>query len=70
MAEEIKSVKLGDKEYNVADLTEKSIALINDVKRVEDEMGRLNIQMGIAKIARAKLLEELEKEKQNIPEIK
>lgn len=45
-------IKIGDKEYNVADLPEEAKPQLQGIRMSEVEIKRLNVQLALAKTAR------------------
>jgi hypothetical protein len=64
-----KVIKIGEKHYSVESLTEKSINLFQDIKKVEDTINRHKLEASIGEIAKTRLYEELSIETQNLEEV-
>jgi hypothetical protein len=65
MTEEIKpgdTVQIGDKFYDAKTVSELAWAIIKDMKTIEDKIKDYGLQVSIAKLAKAKLIDELYKE--------
>lgn len=70
MAEETQDVQvltIGEKTYFADSVTEHGSKILGDIQKVEQQVGSYTLQMSIANLAKAKLIEELEKE---IPKFK
>lgn len=63
------SIKIGDKYYDINTVTDLSVAIMKDLKTIDDELKHYGIQMSIAKLAKSKLIEELQKEIPKMTEI-
>lgn len=66
--QESKLIKLGDKIYETDSITELGNALMNDIKKVDEEIVNINTTIGIYKLAKAKLIDELIKESSKFKE--
>jgi hypothetical protein len=64
-----KAIKIGEEFYAVDSLTEKSINLFQDIKKVEDRIAQIQLDISIAEVAKTKLYEELIKEKENLTQV-
>lgn len=63
MAEkELETLQIGDKVYDASSVTEIGVNIINDVKKVDQELSRIGLQKSITELAKVKLMEELQKE--------
>lgn len=69
MSTELQTIKINDKFYDVAQLTEKAANLLNDIKTIDVETNRLNTQAAINKIARDTLVNVLAEEAVNLVEV-
>jgi hypothetical protein len=67
---ETQAVKIGEKYYDINTVTELAVALLKDIKKIDDELGRVNLQLSITKLAKVKLLDELTKEFPKMTEVK
>ena len=67
--EKLETISIGDKVYDAQSLTEMGANLINDIKKVEAQIGNYSLQLSIANLAKAKLAEELQKEIPNFKEV-
>mgnify|MGYP006883175226 CR=1 FL=1 len=63
------NVRIGDKYFNGKTMTEAAKILLNDIQKVEVEMGRLSLQTSIATLAKNTLIEKLIAEIPNLEEI-
>lgn len=63
------SIKIGDKHYDVESVTELSLALMKDMKTIDDQIRHFGVQMSICKLAKSKLIEELQKELPKMKEV-
>lgn len=61
--------KIGDKFYKADSLTKEGAEILQDLKRIEEEIGRRQADVQVAQLARAKLIDELLKESVNFEEI-
>lgn len=55
------TIRLNGLLYRLEDLGEKEMALLSDIKKIEGEIRRVDLQRQIAGLAKTKLLEELSK---------
>jgi len=69
MSTETETIRIGEKFYNAATLTETATALINDMNKVEGEVGRLALQTSITNLAKGTLIEKLVAEAANLEEV-
>lgn len=69
MSEDVTTIKIGDKYYDSDSITDLSIAIMKDIKTIDDEISKYGIQMSIAKLAKSKLIEELQKELPKMKEV-
>ena len=68
--QEVQTITINDKVYRTDSITENGINLINDIKKVDAELGRILLQKSITELAKTKLMEVLEMETPNFIEIK
>jgi hypothetical protein len=66
---ELKTLTIGDKVYDASTITEMGVNIINDVKKVDQELAHIGLQKSIAELAKVKLMEELQKETEKFTEI-
>lgn len=66
---EPQTLQIGETIYDVASLTERGVNIINDIRKVEAQIGHHQINVSIAQLAKAKLLEELNTEAVNFTKI-
>lgn len=66
MQQELQIVRIGEKYYDAAKLTEKAIALFNDINKIDGELGRLQLQTSITNVAKSKLVDDLVAETANL----
>lgn len=59
-------VRIGDKFYDASKLTDRAVALFNDIEKVDGEIGRLQLQTSIANVARTTLINDLVAETANL----
>lgn len=70
MAEKsVETIKIGDKNYDVESVTDLSLALMKDIKTIDDKLKEYGVEMSIAKLAKSKLIEELQKELPKMTEV-
>jgi purine-nucleoside phosphorylase len=60
---ELKTIQIGDVTYDAASVTELGINIINDIRKVDAKIADKQLTVSIMQLAKAKLIEELEKEK-------
>jgi hypothetical protein len=63
------TVQIGDKFYDAKTVSELSWAIIKDMKTIEDKIKDYGLQVSIAKLAKAKLIDELYKEVPKMTEV-
>jgi|GEM_PF-4104910 hypothetical protein len=63
------AVKIGEKYYDINTVTELAVALLKDIKKIDDEISRVNLKLSITKLAKIKLLDELTKELPKMTEV-
>jgi hypothetical protein len=61
------SIKLGEKYYETESVTDLTIAIMRDLKTIDDQIKTYGTQLSIAKLAKSKLIDELQKE---VPKMK
>ena len=66
---EVQVIKIGDKLYDMNTATDLTLAILKDVKAIEDQLNSYGLQLSIAKLARAKLIDELYKELPKLTEV-
>lgn len=70
MAEtELKTINIGDKVYEADSITEQGVNIINDIQKVEQVLSRQQLEVSITQLAKAKLMEELQKELPKFKEV-
>jgi len=69
MADEVKTITIDDKKYDMESLTEKSKSIIANLQRVDQLLTQQQFEVSISQLGRAKLLEELAKEVPNFKEV-
>jgi hypothetical protein len=62
-------VKINGLFFDANTVTDLGIAIMNDLKRVDEEFANLNFRAGIAKLAKDKLMDELVKESSKFTEV-
>lgn len=67
--QEIQTITIGEKTFDVSSVTEHGKGLIGDIKRIEGELAHLQLQASIAEIARGVILEKLTEESVNFTEV-
>jgi hypothetical protein len=63
------TIKIGDKQYETESVTDLAIAIMKDVKTIDDQITSYGVQLSIAKLAKSKLIEELQKELPKMTEV-
>jgi len=63
--QEIKTIKLGDTSYDAASVTDLGNQLLQDLQKIEGLLGHQQLSVSVTSLARAKIIEELEKESSN-----
>jgi hypothetical protein len=66
---ELQTLRIGEKHYSMESVTELAVNLLNDIKKIEEEMNRINLQFSITKLAKLKLIDELTKELPKMTEV-
>jgi hypothetical protein len=66
---ELKTIAIGDKVYSADSITEQGVNIINDLQRVDQVLSRQQLDISITQLAKAKLIEELDKEKASFTEV-
>jgi hypothetical protein len=66
---ELKTFQIGEKTYDAASITEQGVNIINDIRKVDNMLSQQQLQVSITQLAKTKLMEELEKEKENFTEV-
>lgn len=59
--EQVQTIKLNNKTYKLDDLGDHEMGILSDIKLVEGEMKRIELQKSITTLAKAKLYDELNK---------
>lgn len=59
--EQVQTIKLNNKTYKLDDLGDHEMGILSDIKLVEGEMKRIELQRAITELAKAKLYDELNK---------
>jgi|688.fasta_scaffold62640_7 hypothetical protein len=65
----METIRIGDKYYNAENLTEQAITLLNDIRKVDGELGRLSLQTSIVSLAKGTLVDKLLVETENLEEV-
>lgn len=65
----METIRIGEKYYNAETLTEPAVGLLNDLQKVEGELGRLNLQSSITNLAKSTLIDKLVAESENLEEV-
>ncbi len=63
------TVRIGDKYFNGDTMTEQAKILLNDIQKIEGEMGRLSLKTSIATLAKNTLIDKLVAEIPNLEEV-
>jgi hypothetical protein len=63
------SIKLGEKYYETESVTDLTIAIMRDLKTIDDQIKTYGTQLSIAKLAKSKLIDELQKEVPKMKEV-
>ncbi len=66
---ELRTIKIDDKHYDIKSLTERGTNLISNIQRVDTVIERHQLELSISQLAKAKLLEELVKEVPKFKEV-
>lgn len=69
MADEVKTITIDDKKYDLESLTDKAKSIITNLQRVDKLLTQQQFELSIYQLGRAKLLEELAKEVPNFTEV-
>lgn len=64
-----KTIKIEDKTYDVASLTEKGVQLVNNIQMVDQVISTKQLEANIASVAKDKLVAELVAEAVNFTEV-
>ena len=56
------TIQIGDKFYDAKSVSELGWAIIRDLKTIDGKLNDYNLEVSIAKLAKAKLIDELQKE--------
>ena len=67
--EDIKTLKVGDKHYDIDSATDLAGSIIRDIATIEEEIRKDQIRISIAQLARTKLMDELQKELPKMKEV-
>ena len=62
----METIRIGEKYYDVSKLTEQATSLLQDLQRVEGELGRLALSTSITNVAKNALIERLVTETANL----
>lgn len=65
----METIRIGDKYYDVSKLTEQATSLLQDLQKVEGELGRLALSTSITNVAKNALIERLVAETANLVEV-
>lgn len=65
----METIRIGDKYYDVSKLTEQATSLLQDLQKVEGELGRLALSTSITNVAKNALIERLVAETSNLVEV-
>lgn len=65
----METIRIGDKYYDVSKLTEQATSLLQDLQKVEGELGRLALSTSITNVAKNALIERLVAETTNLVEV-
>ena len=63
------TIRIGEKYYDVSKLTEQATSLLQDLQKVEGELGRLALSTSITNVAKNALIERLVAETANLIEV-
>lgn len=63
------AIQIGDKFYDLDSVTDLSLAIMKDMKTIDDKIKDYGLQISIAKLAKSKLIEELHKELPKMTEV-
>lgn len=67
--EEGDAIQIGDKFYDLNSVTDLSLAVMKDMKTIDDKIKDYGLQISIAKLAKSKLIAELQKELPKMKEV-
>lgn len=65
----METIRIGEKYYDVSKLTEQATSLLQDLQKVEGELGRLALSTSITNVAKNALIERLVAETANLVEV-
>ncbi len=65
----METIRIGEKYYDVSKLTEQATSLLQDLQKVEGELGRLALSTSITNVAKNALIERLVAETTNLVEV-
>ena len=65
----METIRIGEKYYDVSKLTEQATSLLQDLQKVEGELGRLALSTSITNVAKNALIERLVVETANLVEV-
>ena len=65
----METIRIGEKYYDVSKLTEQATSLLQDLQKVEGELGRLALSTSITNVAKNALIERLVAETSNLVEV-
>lgn len=63
------AIQIGDKFYDLDSVTDLSLAIMKDMKTIDDKIKDYGLQISISKLAKSKLIDELQKELPNMKEV-
>jgi hypothetical protein len=69
MTEEVKTITIENKTYDVASLTEKGVQLVNNAQMIDQVIARHQLDLNIANVAKDRLVAELVTEAVNFKEV-
>jgi hypothetical protein len=61
-SKDVDAIQIGDKFYDLNSVTDLSLAIMKDMKTIDDKIKDYGLQISIAKLAKSKLIGELQKE--------
>ena len=65
----METIRIGEKYYDASKLTEQATSLLQDLQKVEGELGRLALSTSITNVAKNALIERLVAETANLVEV-
>ncbi len=63
------AIQIGDKFFDLDTVTDLSLAIMKDMKTIDDKIKDYGLQISISKLAKSKLIEELQKELPKMKEV-